>query len=148
MKNVTCAIVIINKDGDILGCHGTHKPKENGYDFPKGCRDESDENDLATALRELREEAGYTIPEKEKSRIIDGGVHSHNIKKNIHLFIYKVTKFPDLSKLKCTSYFKDRNGKDTPEVDEYKIIRKSDRQKYFYHVLQDKFPIIDKINEQ
>lgn len=46
MKTVTCAMVLINKDGDILGCHGTEKPIENGYDLPKGCRDDADKDDL------------------------------------------------------------------------------------------------------
>ena len=145
MKNVTCAIVIANKDGDILGCHGTNKPFENGYDFPKGCRDDSDANDLETALRELREEAGHVLTDEEKSQVIDGGIHHHNAKKNIHLFIHIVDKFPDLSQLKCTSYFTNERGREIPEVDGYKIIRKDEREKYFYHVLQDKFCIIDQI---
>jgi len=29
-KKVTAAVVIINRDGDILGCHGTGKPKDSG----------------------------------------------------------------------------------------------------------------------
>ena len=145
MKNVTCAIVIVNKDGDILGCHGTNKPIANGYDFPKGCRDASDENDLETALRELREEAGHVLTDEEKSKVIDGGIHSHNAKKNIHLFIHKVDKFPDLTKLKCTSYFTNERGREIPEIDGYKIIKKDEREKYFYNVLQNKFCIIDQI---
>ena len=131
MKTVTCAMVMINGDGDILGCHGTEKPIENGYDFPKGCRDADDENDLATAIRELQEETGIILLDKE--RVVDAGIHPHNAKKNIHLFIYKVKEFHDLT---------------VPEMDGYKIIKKSEREKYFYHVLQDKFKIIDKILQE
>lgn len=146
MKTVTCAMVMINGDGDILGCHGTEKPIENGYDFPKGCRDADDENDLATAIRELQEETGIILLDKE--RVVDAGIHPHNAKKNIHLFIYKVKEFHDLSTLKCTTYFEDRHGRTVPEMDGYKIIKKSEREKYFYHVLQDKFKIIDKILQE
>jgi hypothetical protein len=34
-----------------------------------------------------------------------------------------------------------------PEMDGYAIIHKKDRAKYFYHGLQNKFELIDKINE-
>lgn len=148
MKITTCALVLINKYGDILGCHGYGKPQENGYDFPKGCRDETDEDDLATAVRELKEETGIILLDKEK--VIDAGIHNHNAKKNIHIFIYRVKSFMnffDLSTLNCTTYFEDRNGKEVPEMDGYKIISKEDRAKYFYNVLQNKFELIDKINE-
>ncbi len=53
----------------------------------------------------------------------------------------------DLSTLNCTSYFTDRHGKEVPEMDGYAIIHKKDRAKYFYHGLQNKFELIDKINE-
>lgn len=149
MKTVTCAMVLINKDGDILGCHGTEKPIENGYDLPKGCRDDADKDDLATAIRELQEETGIILLDKEN--VIDAGVHKHNAKKNIHIFIYRVKSFMnlfDLSKLNCTTYFEDKHGKTVPEMDGYRIISKGERSKYFYHVLQDKFELIDKINEK
>lgn len=149
MKKTTCALVMINKYGDILGCHAYGKPQKNGYDFPKGCRDESDEDDLSAAIRELKEETGIIL--QDKNNVIDAGIHNHNAKKNIHIFIYQVNSFMnlfDLSTLNCTTYFEDRNGKEVPEMDGYKIISKKDREKYFYHGLQNKFELIDKINEK
>ena len=60
MKKVTAAIVIINPDGDILGCHGTNKPRNSGFDFPKGLVD-PDETDIEAAIRELREETSLVL---------------------------------------------------------------------------------------
>lgn len=143
MKITTNAIVIINEAGDILGCHGYKKPQNEGYDFPKGCN-EPGETDINAAIRELKEEAGIILSYPEK--LIDCGVHKHNSTKDIHIFLYQTENFPDLSKLICTSFFEDSGGNICPEVDGYKIIKKEDRSKYFYKVLQNKFDLIDEKN--
>jgi len=150
MKITTCALVIINKDGDILACHGYGKPKENGYDFPKGCYDENTDKDhLSTALRELKEETGIILnPCNDNISIIDAGIHPHTKHKDIHIFIYKTDTFPDINALKCTSFFIDKHGNQKPEMDYFSIIHKQDRNKYFYHVLQNKFQLIDNLNEK
>lgn len=141
----TCAIVIINSKGDILACHGTGKNPNKGYDFPKGCREEG-ETDLAAARRELLEETGITLKLGENESLIDCGVHPHNREKNIHIFIWKVNDFPDLKTLECTTYF-EKDGITYPENDKYLIIPKSERWR-FNHVLQNKFEMIDKYNEE
>jgi 8-oxo-dGTP pyrophosphatase MutT (NUDIX family) len=141
-KKVTAAVVIINKDGDILGCHGTGKPRESGFDFPKGLVEEK-ETDIQGALRELREETGIEL---DASRLIDAGVHKHNKEKDIHLFIYRTDKMPDISLLVCRSFFSVRE-KEYQEVDFFEIIPKSARSK-FNKVLWNKFEIIDEINEK
>lgn len=146
-KEVTCAIVIINKDGDILGCHGTGKPDKNGYDFPKGCHDAKDKDELATAVRELREETGISLTIREIDSLIDCGTHAHTKGKDLHIFMLKVNTFPEIDTLKCTSYFEWKYGKKLPEVNGYKIIKKEERSTYFYRILQDKFDIIDKYNK-
>lgn len=140
-KLMTCAVVIINNNGDILGCHVTGKPKGIGFDFPKGCSDLG-ESDLQTALRELYEETGIIMSNEE---LIDCGIHNHNKKKNIHIFLCKTDTMPMIEKLKCSSYF-NFNGKQFPEIDYYEIIPKSKRHK-FNKVLQDKFIIIDSFNK-
>lgn len=145
MKRMTNAIVIINKGGDILGCHGYKKPQENSYDFPKG-QNEPGESDIDAAIRELREESGIILQYPE--RLIDCGIHKHNNEKNIHIFLYQTENFPDLSKLTCISFFTDSGGNTCPEVDGYKIIPKSERTKYFYKVLHNKFDLIDRENEK
>lgn len=140
-KMMTCAVVIINKNGDILGCHGTGKPQGQGFDFPKGCADDG-ESDLNAALRELKEETGIIISNEE---LIDCGVYKHNKEKNIHIFMCKTETFPLIENLKCTTYF-ELNGRKFPEIDGYEIIPKNERNK-FNKVLQNKFDIIDKYNK-
>ena len=139
-KLITCAVVLIDKDGNILGCHAGKDP-EKGFDFPKGCADEG-ETDLEAAKRELQEETGIYLDDDE--HIIDCGIHPHNTKKVIHLFLYKVSAFPDLQYLRCTTFFK-AFGKEYPEVNGYEVISKENRHK-FNQVLQNKFEIIDKHN--
>ena len=143
MKNkVTAAVVIINRDGDILGCHGTGKPKDSGFDFPKGLV-EPGETDVQAAIRELLEETGQYAIEDD---LIDCGIHPHNKEKNIHIFIYPTFWFPEIKQLKCNSFF-ELKGKQYPEVDDYRIIKKDERH-LFNKVLQDKFEIIDVFNKK
>ena len=139
MKRVTSAIVIIDKYGNILGCHATGKPKGMGYDFPKGLVEEG-ESDKDAAIRELWEETDITL--KHPERLIDCGVHPHNKEKDIHIFLYQTDYFP--SPLKCNSFF-ELNGKKIPEVDSYMVISKNQRG-MFNKVLQNKFEIIDSFN--
>lgn len=147
----TCAMVLINQEGDILACHGTGKPKNYGYDFPKGCVDDENESHFEAACRELKEETGLTIEQldseglRASDYIIDGGVYKHNVKKNIHLFLCPLTKFPNLETLECTTFFQTKQGKSLPEMDGYKIITKEERN-LFNKVLWNKFEIIDDLN--
>jgi len=138
-KKITAAVVIIDADGNILGCHGTGKPKDSGYDFPKGCVEEG-ETDIAAAVRELREETDIYFLDYDICHLIDAGVHHHNKEKDIHIFIYRTNYFPDLNTLKCSTFF-ERYGKKFSEVDGYRIISKSERG-MFNKVLQNKFDII------
>lgn len=141
----TAAIVLIDRNGNILGCHATGRPSDSGYDFPKGCVDEG-ETDFEAACRELKEETGLTLETLAQGHylvqydVIDCGVHKHNREKNIHIFVFPVNGFP-MHKLKCTSFF-ELHGKQIAEVDSYAVIGKDDR-KMFNRVLWDKFALID-----
>lgn len=128
---------MIDNDGNILGCHGTGKPKNYGFDFPKG-EVEDGERDIDAAIRELYEETGYVL---SRDNLIDIGVYPHNKKKDIHLFLCKMNELPRPTGLKCNSFF-EINGKQIPEVDFYEIISRGNRNK-FNMVLQNKFEIID-----
>lgn len=143
MKQTTCAIVLIDKDGSILGCHSYGQKENKGYDFPKGCKEEN-ETDLEAACRELYEETNIKLTKEDIKDLIDLGLHKHNKEKNIHIFMLRVEEFPSLDLLKCNSYF-ERHGKEYPEVDGYKIITKDERG-IFNDVLQNKFELIDKNN--
>lgn len=142
MKKVTAAIVIINPAGDILGCHGTNKPRNSGFDFPKGLV-ESDETDIEAAIRELREETSLVL---DDDQLIDCGEHPHNKEKNIHIFLHKTDIIPDPKNLVCQSFF-TLNDKEYPECDFFEIIPRSERSK-FNKVLQNKFDIIDEYNNK
>lgn len=155
-EKVTAAVVIINSRGDILGCHATGRPDYTGFDFPKGIV-EKGESHIDGALRELREETGIILKRED---LIDCGQHSHNKEKDIHIFMYQTEQMPDINKLVCSTYFEIRNNRrapliddeqnnDTvklPEVNKYEIIPKTEREK-FNRVLQNKFELIDSINE-
>jgi 8-oxo-dGTP pyrophosphatase MutT (NUDIX family) len=140
MKKITAAIVIINPRGDILGCHGTGKPHNMGFDFPKGLV-EPDETDMEAALRELREETSLVL---DDDQLIDCGVYPHNKEKNIHIFVHKTDILPEPESLVCQSFF-TLNDKEYPECDFFEIIPREDRNK-FNKVLWNKFEIIDKFN--
>ena len=142
-KKITCAVVIIDNSGAILGCHPTAHP--NVYDFPKGCAGFA-ERDIDAAVRELQEETGIVYGEQEKNEFSDCGTYPHLKDKNIHIFIHKVDKLPELDNLKCTSYF-DWDGVHTPEVDGYAVIGK-DHRDLFMKCLQNKFDIIDKFVQE
>lgn len=143
MKLTTCAVVLIDKDGSILGCHSYGKKENTGYDFPKGCKEENEE-DIDAACRELYEETNIKLTNEDKKDLIDLGTFKHNKEKNIHIFLLKVEEFPKLDLLKCNSFF-ERHGKEYPEVDGWKIIKKEERDQ-FNTVLQNKFKIIDENN--
>jgi 8-oxo-dGTP pyrophosphatase MutT (NUDIX family) len=147
-KHITAACVLINPNGDILGCHATGRPKDRGWDFPKGLVGE-DESDIFAAMRELQEETDIWLYDpkglwNKSYNMIDCGIHPHNKEKNIHIFIYPTFWFPEIKQLKCNSFF-ELKGKQYPEVDDYRIIKKDERH-LFNKVLQDKFEIIDKFN--
>lgn len=144
-KFVTCAVVIIDNDGNILACHSTGRKENEGYDFPKGMAN-AYETDLQAATRELREETGLELTEAELSHVCDCGIHKHNNEKDIHIFIYPVDSFPSIDSLKCTSYF-EQYGKQVPEVESFAILSPKERYK-FNRVLQNKFDMIDGLNKR
>lgn len=144
-RPVTCAMVIVDRNGSILACHATGRPSEFGYDFPKGVR-EPGETDFDAAKRELDEETGILFKDLLSDHMcwdkaVDLGVHRHNRYKDIHLFVCPVRDFPDISGLKCRSCF-ERDGYEIPEMDGYRVIGRDERG-MFNRVLQDRFADID-----
>lgn len=140
---ITCGIILMNKDKAILAGHPTGKGfHKECYDILKGCCDAGEE-DIDCAIRELREESGIDLSDK-KDKIIDLGIKHYNKTKDIHLFLYKVDKFPRLRSLTCNSYF-PLNGDMLPEMSGYKVISKKDRY-LFYRGLQIVFKDIKEIN--
>ena len=142
-KRITCGIIIADKNNNILAGHPTGKKYDKEcYDILKGCCDKG-ENDLECAIRELYEESGYII--KDKENIIDLGTVNYKRDKDIHLFLYRTDSMPNLKSLKCISYFETDDGKSLPEMNGYKIIGKEERH-LFYKGLQKILKNIKEIN--
>lgn len=109
---ITCGVVVT--DGkQLLICHPTHGRM---WDLPKG-RQEPNETDIETAVREAREETGLEI---DPAELVDLGRHSYKTGKTLSLFKWTVDEMPDPALLICTSMFKF-HGKDIPEMDAFVV---------------------------
>ena len=109
-KRLSCGVVIVNDDHELLLCHVTG---QNHWDLPKGGINNG-ESPLQAALRETREETGLRL---QASELIDLGRFTYTAKKDLHLFALRTERF-DINMLRCESHFSERySGKRLPEMD-------------------------------
>jgi len=109
-KRLSCGVVILNPDRELLLCHVTG---QNHWDLPKGGID-ADETPLQAALRETREECGLRL---QAEALLDLGRFRYTSKKDLHLFAIAQPRI-ELSALHCDSHFLDRlTGRYLPEMD-------------------------------
>lgn len=121
MKKVSSGIVIT--DGKVvLGC------KFYKWDLPKG-EIEPNEKPIDAAIREAKEETGLSINKKD---LIELGFFDYTKNKDLWLFLYVPKVLPDISKMKCTTYFEDKDGNDVLEVNAYKYIDFKNLERFFY----------------
>lgn len=126
MKELSVGVIITDDTNILLG----HTTWGKGWDLPKG-KQEKGETYLQTAIRELKEEFGIY---EAGFRFETLGLFSYL--KNKDLYLYRIT-FSDLTKevplstLRCTSYF-EKDGKQYPEIDKYKIVSLNEIDKYCY----------------
>lgn len=138
---VTCGIILIDEKGSILAGHPSGRGYDKEcYDLLKGCADVGEE-DIDTAIREMREESSIDLSQY-KNEIVDLGIHKYIKGKDIHLFLLKANLNIDISKLRCSTYFTNKFGKNIPEMNGYKIIHKNERY-YFTRSMQHVLKEID-----
>jgi 8-oxo-dGTP pyrophosphatase MutT (NUDIX family) len=111
-KRLSCGVVILNPDRELLLCHVTG---QNHWDLPKGGI-EPGETPLQAALRETREESGLRLRPDD---LLDLGRMPYTNKKNLHLFATLMPRLA-LRELRCESRYLDRHsGRQLPEMDGY-----------------------------
>lgn len=109
-KRLSCGIVILNDDAELLLCHVT---EQDHWDLPKG-GPMPGETPLAAALRETREETGLVL---DAAALLDLGRLEYRPRKDLHLFATLTPRF-DTSLLSCESLFTDDSGiRRLPEMD-------------------------------
>lgn len=97
MKELSAGIIFVRNE-QIFLAHATETPR---WDIPKG-HVEPDELPILTAIRECNEETGFDV---KSSDLKDLGKFVYTPKKDLHLFLYTGSEFPDIDKCYCTSYF-------------------------------------------
>ena len=112
---LSCGLVLLNEDGDVLLAHAT---ETRHWDIPKGAPDPG-ENDRDAALRETREETGLVL---DSHALIELGRFPYRRDKELHLFATRLRRAEvALDTLTCTSMFNSyHTGKLIPEMDAYR----------------------------
>lgn len=115
MKTLSCGILVLNTQAELLLCHVTGAWH---WDIPKGGVDPG-ETPLATALRETREECGLDL---SGQALLDLGAMAYRPRKDLHLFAVLSPRF-DVASCRCTSHYSDTWGRDRLEMDDFEWVR-------------------------
>ena len=110
-KRTSCGVVITDGTRILLG-HATRSPR---WDIPKGLA-EPGEGFPSAAVRELEEETGLSVHERELRPL---GVHSYMRDKDLALFAWTLPELPSPQMLTCRSTFMLPSGAIVPEFDRF-----------------------------
>ena len=117
MNTISCGFLILNSKNEILACHPTGAAFHDGcWNVPKGMREDHDETDYVTAIRELREETDLVYDE-DLTLVFDPGRMSYLPTKDIHLYVARVVNDDMISSVFCRSTFKNDRGFWIQEMD-------------------------------
>jgi 8-oxo-dGTP pyrophosphatase MutT (NUDIX family) len=109
MSLLSCGILVLNAQGEILLCHATGTPR---WDIPKGGA-EVGERAVDAAIRETAEETGLAFA---PDALLDLGERAYRPGKRLHLFAVLSERL-DLAGCHCSTHFVDRFGRSRPEMD-------------------------------
>lgn len=115
MKTLSCGILVLNDQHELLLCHVTGAWH---WDIPKGGVNPG-ETPLDAALRETREECGIDFSGRP---LRDLGQMAYRPRKDLHLFAVLTDRF-DAARCHCDSLYSDGWGRDRPEMDGFEWTR-------------------------
>ena len=115
MKTLSCGILVLNAQQELLLCHVTGAWH---WDIPKGGI-EPHEPPRVAALRETREESGLDFSDRP---LLDLGRMAYRPRKDLHLFAVLTERF-DAGACHCDSHYTDTWGRDRPEMDGFEWTR-------------------------
>ena len=113
---VSAGVIFFSKDNKVLLAHATGQKH---WDIPKG-QPEEGEDFIDTAIRECKEEIGFSIEDKDYLEAL--GIMDYNSQKKLALFLYMGPTFPNVENCICSSFFTDRWNNEVLEVDAFQYI--------------------------
>jgi 8-oxo-dGTP pyrophosphatase MutT (NUDIX family) len=120
---LSCGVIVRRRSAELLLCRATGRDY---WDIPKGVLDPG-ETPIEAALRELREEAGITLP---PDAVRDLGVRLYLARKDLHLFVVDPPQASlSTDQCRCTTYYQWR-GREVPEIDAYRWTERSEVPRY------------------
>ncbi|HET9645845.1 MAG TPA: NUDIX hydrolase [Burkholderiaceae bacterium] len=111
MKTVSCGILVIDAQAELLLGHATGTPY---WDIPKGGT-EPGESEIETALRETEEETGLRL---EPAQLLELGRFAYRRDKDLHLFA-TLSPRVDPAGCHCSTRFVTSRGQLRPELDRF-----------------------------
>lgn len=138
---VTSCGILFMRNGQILLGHATG---QSHWDIPKGKMEEG-EGFLDTAIRETNEEIGFDVDPTDLEFLDET---SYRRGKRLALFLYTGAEMPKIEECRCTSTFTSKNGKERPEMDNFKYVPYTELANYVTsRMLRSIFTLVEnKIN--